>query len=588
MTKVPSFPPIAGKPPSMAMIRFATILSLVFSGFYMIHRPVTTALLGTFGLIGASLAILIAAPAKKTALLAGNMGVIGAIAYAQGVIQNNLSGGILAIANFVLISSLTVSAFQTFSNSRTLFLLWFSVWCINIGRTAQAFPPILLFLPVPVLLQLVFRQQAGAPKSKKFLPEPKFRKMLGKRLQHQAAQSLIAIVKIRRLKDIDILFGPGYSDSLYQAVAQSISANLEKTEYASVLSRSEIAVLLMALPVQNAAKHFYQFLEKLRLQTFEAQTLRIRTAFSVGIADGGSAQKDADTWLKNTRVALSRALTLGDNSVSWYHQGLSAHMAGKLLMASALETALETGQFYLQYQPQIDAATGQISGGEALVRWRHPSEGLVSPADFIPIAERTGFILALEKWILDTALVAASAWPLPWTLSVNVSPRELSEPYFTQSVQDALRRHDFPPGQLTLEITESTLISNIERTREIFGELRAIGVRISLDDFGTGYSSLLYLKNYSFDEIKIDQTFVKAIEYHRESRLIVRTALDLSRQMDIETIAEGVENESQSRLLRRFGCRRLQGYLYSPPVDSLATFAADYIPNNDKPIITRQ
>jgi EAL domain-containing protein (putative c-di-GMP-specific phosphodiesterase class I) len=222
------------------------------------------------------------------------------------------------------------------------------------------------------------------------------------------------------------------------------------------------------------------------------------------------------------------------------------------------------GGFELHYQPLLDLHSNTVTGCEALLRWRHPERGMVSPAEFIPVAEDTGLINELGDWVLRTACAEAATWPAHIRIAVNVSPVQLKCETLALRIVGALAASGLQPGRLEIEITEAVLIRDDETALAILHQLRAIGVRIALDDFGTGFSSLSYLKRFPFDKIKIDRCFVSDIEVDG-SATIVQAVVNIAASRNMTTTAEGVETESQRQLLRQLGCTEMQGYLFSAP-----------------------
>jgi EAL domain-containing protein (putative c-di-GMP-specific phosphodiesterase class I) len=220
----------------------------------------------------------------------------------------------------------------------------------------------------------------------------------------------------------------------------------------------------------------------------------------------------------------------------------------------------------VHYQPQIDVASGEIVGAEALMRWTRPGHGAVSPAAFIPVAERTGLIVPLGAWLLGEACREAIGWPVPWHVAVNVSPVQFRVDGFLDSVRDALAQSGLDPQRLELEITEGVLLNDTEETLMILEQLRALGVRLALDDFGTGYASLGYLQKFRFDKVKIDRSFVRNLSIDHKAAAIVRAVVGLCDALGMSTIAEGVENDDQLAILRAQGCREVQGFLYWAPM----------------------
>jgi EAL domain-containing protein (putative c-di-GMP-specific phosphodiesterase class I) len=232
-------------------------------------------------------------------------------------------------------------------------------------------------------------------------------------------------------------------------------------------------------------------------------------------------------------------------------------------MHQDLRQALLDGGFELHYQPVVDLHSDEVTGCEALLRWRHPDRGMVSPAEFIPVAEDTGLIVELGEWVLKTACTEAASWPDRVRLAVNVSPVQLKNPTLALKVAGALAASGLPAGRLELEITEAVLIDDDETALAILHQLRDIGVRIALDDFGTGYSSLSYLKRFPFDKIKIDRCFISDITEIDGSAAIVQSVVNIAAARRMTTTAEGVETQEQRKQLRALGCTEMQGYLFS-------------------------
>jgi len=244
---------------------------------------------------------------------------------------------------------------------------------------------------------------------------------------------------------------------------------------------------------------------------------------------------------------------------------MDAQIKARRLLELDLRAAHAARQFELWYQPQVDASTGDVRGFEALIRWRHPDRGLVSPADFIPLAEEIGLVVTLGEWVIREACAEAAAWPDDLRVAVNVSAAQFVSRNLEGVVLSSLAQSGLSPRRLELEITESVLLTDTDATLETLHRLRALGVRISMDDFGTGYSSLSYLRRFPFDKIKIDRSFVKELATNPESAVIVETVAELAAKLGMATTAEGVETDEQLALVRQKGCTEVQGYLFSPP-----------------------
>jgi EAL domain-containing protein (putative c-di-GMP-specific phosphodiesterase class I) len=247
---------------------------------------------------------------------------------------------------------------------------------------------------------------------------------------------------------------------------------------------------------------------------------------------------------------------------------MDARMKMRRSLEVDLRKALLNKEFELHYQPLVRLADNQVTGCEALLRWYHPERGLISPADFIPIAEETGLINAIGEWVLRQACAEAATWPNEIKVAVNVSPVQFRSQGLPQAVISALAAAGLAPHRLELEITESVLMQSNETTLQRLHQLRELGVRISMDDFGTGYSSLSYLRSFPFDKIKIDRTFINDLENGKDAVAIVQAIVALANSLNMTTTAEGVETERQAKALRSMGCVEMQGYLFSPPKTS--------------------
>ncbi len=248
----------------------------------------------------------------------------------------------------------------------------------------------------------------------------------------------------------------------------------------------------------------------------------------------------------------------------FFEPAMDVRAKARLTMEQDLRQSMADGGFDIHYQPLLDLGSNEVTGCEALLRWRHPERGMVSPAEFIPLAEDIGLINELGDWVLQTACQEAATWPAGIRLAVNVSPVQLKSPTLALRIMGALAASGLSPDRLELEITEAVLIHDDETALAILHQLRAIGVRIALDDFGTGFSSLSYLKRFPFDKIKIDRCFVSDIEVDG-SETIVQAVVNIATSRNMITTAEGVETEQQKALLKRLGCTQMQGYLFSKP-----------------------
>ncbi len=300
---------------------------------------------------------------------------------------------------------------------------------------------------------------------------------------------------------------------------------------------------------------------------------------SVGIATSKPDVRDADELLRYADVALSRAQSEDETAVGWYDADRDDRFADQLHRENALREAVDREQFVLRYQPLVDLTSDEAVGAEALVRWQHPDHGLLSPAEFLPLAEETGLIVPIGYQVLEQATRDAAAWldrladpTRPFRLSVNLSPTQYRAPDLVERIEEIVRAADFPLDRLVVEITENILVTGDGKLEP----LREGGLRVAIDDFGTGYSSLQYLRRLEADELKIDRSFVRDLECNERDRILVEAMIELAGNCDLSVVTEGIEIDEQREILTDFGARLGQGYLFTPPMPA-EEFAARYI-----------
>jgi predicted signal transduction protein with EAL and GGDEF domain len=284
---------------------------------------------------------------------------------------------------------------------------------------------------------------------------------------------------------------------------------------------------------------------------------------SIGIALSPGDGESCEELMRNADMALYRAKSDGGGVHRFFEREMDRQAQKRRDMERDLRSAFANGEFELHYQPLVDIAADQISGFESLLRWHHPEKGMISPADFIPVAEDIGLIVALGEWVLREACTEAAKWPADIKVAVNLSPVQFRSRNLVQAVISALAHSGLSPLRLELEITESVFLAETEVNLAILHQLRGLGVSISMDDFGTGYSSLSYLRSFPFDKIKIDRSFVKDLTERSDCVAIVRAISSLGRSLNITTTAEGVETMDQLDWLRAEGCNQVQGFLFS-------------------------
>jgi predicted signal transduction protein with EAL and GGDEF domain len=342
------------------------------------------------------------------------------------------------------------------------------------------------------------------------------------------------------------------------------------TDTLSRLSGDEFAILLTGLRdsaavvgVANAIRD--AFADPL---VIDGHTLNL--SFSVGISLFPTDGKDFDTLLKSADAAVESAKAAGRNIYRFFTQEMNADLQAQMRLSGELNRAVRQRELQLHFQPQVDIRNGRITGAEALVRWQHPVEGLIPPARFIPLAERSGHIVQIGEWVLNEACRQARRWidqglP-PLVIAVNLSAVQFKRGNVLEMVSSALARSGLPANCLELELTESILLQDSDATMETLRGLKALGAKLSIDDFGTGYSSLAYLKQLDVDKLKIDQSFVRDILADGDSASIVKAIIQLGHILQLEVVAEGVETDAQLAFLHASDCDEAQGYLFSRPV----------------------
>jgi len=295
----------------------------------------------------------------------------------------------------------------------------------------------------------------------------------------------------------------------------------------------------------------------------EGREVEIGTSIGVAMYPGDGAEPEA--LLRAADTALYRAKQQGRGGVRFYEASMDADLRERHTLEHDLRHAVERGELELFYQPLLSCRSGEVEGFEALLRWRHPTRGLLSPDAFIGLAEETGLIRPIGAWVVDAACTAAAAWPRPWWVAVNISPVQFRQDDLVGHIARALGRTGLPPGRLEVEVTEGVLIGDTGQAMRLLSEIRDLGVRLSLDDFGTGYSSLSYLRSFAFDKIKIDRSFVAGLGESREATMIVNAIIALGHSLGLAITAEGVETPQQLAMLQAQGSDEVQGYLIGRP-----------------------
>jgi diguanylate cyclase (GGDEF)-like protein len=367
-------------------------------------------------------------------------------------------------------------------------------------------------------------------------------------------------------KNINDTLGHPTGDKLLRKIADRLRTVVRSTDTIARMGGDEFAILQCGLTQPAAATDLAQRIIEVVSKPHDIDGHQVVIGTSIGIAMGPLDGTTPDQLIRNADLALYRAKGEGRGTHSFFEPEMDGLMQARRAMETDLRKAHLAGEFELLYQPVINLATDEISGLEALIRWRHPDKGLIPPSDFITLAEEMGLIEPISEWVLRQACTRAAQWPADLKIAVNLSPAQFRRPGLVETVVDALNASGLAADRLELEITESSLLQNSEATLGMLYQLRELGVRIAMDDFGTGYSSLSYLQSFPFDKIKIDRSFVKDITDGVGSLNIVRAVTAMARGLGMTTTAEGVETPEQLEMIRAEGCDEMQGFLFSRPL----------------------
>jgi diguanylate cyclase (GGDEF)-like protein len=396
----------------------------------------------------------------------------------------------------------------------------------------------------------------------------------------------LLFLDLDHFKTINDTLGHDVGDLLLQQVAKRLVACVREGDTVARLGGDEFVVLLEALSKDEleAATQTETIGHKIQAalnQPYKFAAYEHRSTPSLGATLFNDHEASVEMLLKQADIAMYEAKSAGRNALRFFDPKMQEAITARLDIEAELHKAIEQQQFQLYYQVQV-GRNGQALGAEALIRWQHPERGLITPFNFIPLAEETGLILPIGRWVLNAACAQLKRWEQQemtrhLSLSVNVSAKQFHQVDFVEQVQSVVMHHGINPARLNLELTESMLLQNVSAMILKMNALRAIGIRFELDDFGTGYSSLQYLKQLPLYQLKIDQSFVRDIASDGGDRTLVRAIISMAHNLDLEVIAEGVEDEEQREFLKNNGCNYYQGYLFGRPVpiDAFEAVLAD-------------
>jgi diguanylate cyclase (GGDEF)-like protein len=402
-------------------------------------------------------------------------------------------------------------------------------------------------------------------------------------LGRHSAPIAVLFIDLDDFKTVNDSLGHDAGDRLLVEAGRRIRNCLRSVDTVARLGGDEFAVLMEDVEPDAPSDAASRILAALR-EPMRVHRQQLTIGASIGIVMAHSPKQSVIDLLKNADLAMYSAKDQGKGRFEVFRPKLQRAATTRLRLKADLERALEDGQFRLRYQPLVDLGKGELVGMEALVRWLHPRRGEILPGDFIGIAEESGAIIPLGRWVLHEACRQARAWhsegltPEPIGMSVNLSARQLEDPRLAADVSAALEESGLEPGLLTLEITESVLMHDTKLTQQTLHRLKALGVRLVIDDFGTGYSSLSYLRRFPIDGIKIDRSFIDAVDTDREEADLVGSIIALSTRLKLETVAEGVERWSQLARLRSLGAQLGQGYYLAVPLtpSEVEVYARDF------------
>lgn len=396
----------------------------------------------------------------------------------------------------------------------------------------------------------------GLP-NRRLLFEELHRRIVGARMH--GSRFALFFLDVDRFKSVNDTYGHGSGDELLRAIGERLVLTLRPHDFVARLGGDEYAVVINSSPEKNIERHVAQRILFSLARPFTIDGGRLDMTASIGIAYFPDDAENAELLMRSADTAMYRAKASGRNTFATFDKSMEE-------IGGQLRDSLAKGHFRPYYQPVIDLKTHKVVGLEALARWDHPTKGVLGPDTFVAVAEDAGLIDDLFILILKRLASDAMRWDPALRIAVNISPYQFRDEKLSKRIIACLSKTDFPPDRLDVELTESALIIDVDTTRQVIGDLKEKGVRISLDDFGTGYSSLRYLRELPFDKIKIDRSFVQRMDTDPGSRKIIESIISLSHALGYVTVAEGVETKTQAKWLNDINCDLAQGYLFSRPL----------------------
>jgi len=399
---------------------------------------------------------------------------------------------------------------------------------------------------------------------------------------------VVAYIDVDRFKDVNDTMGHAAGDALIMAVARRLQGYIGSEDFLSRFGGDEFAVMRRSCDA-DAASRLAECLRSAFEESFDVYGQHVRMTASIGLAQAPDHGASPQELMRHADIALYQGKNQGRDRAMLFCAEMAAEVEQRREIELELHAAIEAGTLNLYYQPVISCAQGKVSGLEALLRWKHPTKGDISPALFVPIAEEAGLMPALGAFVLERAFEEAKRWP-DLEIAINLSPVQFRHVDLVDLLESLVRKHNVNPRRMILEVTEGVLMESTDRNRQILDTIRGLGFKIALDDFGTGYSSLRYLCDFRFDKIKIDRAFVTGIHERKRAMTIIQSVVTLGRGLGMDIVAEGVETEAEASVMRLVGVTELQGLFFSQavPANEVAALIESFVANPETPVLRRQ